>query len=95
MAKGLYYRPRTFRSQVLEGEENVYLDAGMLGVTTKHLYFHEPRQRFRVRLDKIVSFEPYSDGIGIMRDAQAAKPQMFLVGDGWFVFHLVTNVAQL
>ena len=95
VAKGLYYRPGTFRSRVHEWEENVHLDTGLLGVTTKHLYFHGPRKRFRMRLDKIVSFEPYADGLGIMRDTQTAKPQMFSVGDGWFIYNLVTNISQL
>jgi hypothetical protein len=53
------------------------------------------RKRFRVRLDRIVSFEPYSDGIGIMRDAQSAKPQMFSVGDGWFIYNPVSNIYRL
>ncbi len=95
VARGLYYRPSTFRSRVHEWEENVHADTGLLGVTTKHLYFHGPKKRFRVRLDKIVSFEPYSDGIGIMRDAQTAKPQVFSVGDGWFIYNLVTNISSL
>ena len=95
VAKGLYYRPGTFRSRVRELQENVHLDTGLLGVTTKHLYFHGPRKRFRMRLDKIVSFEPYADGLGVMRDTQTAKPQMFSVGDGWFINNLVTNISQL
>ena len=95
VAKGLYYRPSTFRSRVHEWEEDVHEDTGLLGVTTKHLYFHGPKKRFRVRLDKIVSFEPYADGLGIMRDAQTAKPQSFAVGDGWFIYNLVTNLSSL
>ena len=95
VAKGLYYRPSTFRSRVHQWEENVHADTGLLGVTTKHIYFHGPAKRFRVRFDRIVSFEPYSDGIGIMRDAQTAKPQIFSVGDGWFIYNLVTNISSL
>ena len=41
------------------------------------------------------SFEPYEDGFGIMRDAQTAKPQTFVTGDGWFVYNLATNLAQM
>ena len=48
----------------------------------------------RVRYDKIVAFDPYDDGFGIMRDAQTAKHQVFRTGDGWFAYHLVTNLAQ-
>ena len=67
----------------------------MLGLTTKHLYFAGARKKFRVRYAKIVSFEPYSDGLGIMRDAQTAKPQTFRTGDGWFAYNLAANLAQL
>ena len=95
VTRGLYYRPSAFRSRVHEWEEDIHADTGLLGVTTKHLYFHGAKKRFRIRLDKIVSFEPYSDGIGIMRDAQSAKPQVFSVGDGWFIYNLVTNISSL
>ena len=94
VAKGLYYRPGTFRSRAVEWDETVHADSGVLGVTSKHIYFHGPKKRFRVRYDKIVSFEPYNDGIEIMRDAQTAKPQAFRTGDGWFIYNLVSNLAQ-
>ena len=95
MAKGLYYRPSTFRSQPIEWEETVKADTGLLGLTTKHIYFAGTRKKFRVRYDKIVAFEPFSDGFGIMRDIQTAKPQTFQTGDGWFIYNLATNLAQL
>ena len=94
IAKGLYYRPGTFRARVHEWEETVHVDTGLLGITTKHLYFHGQRKRFRIRYDRIVSFEPYSDGIGVMRDALTAKPQSFRTGDGWFIYNLATNLAR-
>ena len=94
VAKGLYYSPRTFRSRAVEWEETVHEDTGLLGVTSKHIYFHGSRKRFRIRYDRIVSFEPYEDGIGVMRDAQTAKPQTFRTGDGWFIYNLVSNLAQ-
>ena len=94
VARGLYYRPSTFKSRQVEWEETVHEDTGLLGVTSKHIYFHGPRKRFRIRYDRIVSFEPYEDGIGVMRDAQTAKPQTFRTGDGWFIYNLATNLAQ-
>ena len=59
-----------------------HADTGLLGLTTKHIYFAGRKKKFRVRYDRIVSFDPYDDGFGIMRDAQAAKPQTFRTGDG-------------
>ena len=94
VARGLYYRPSTFRSRPIEWEETVHADTGLLGLTTKHIYFAGSRKKFRVRYDRIVSFDPYEDGFGIMRDAQTAKPQTFRTGDGWFPYNLATNLAQ-
>ena len=38
---------------------------------------------------------PCSDGLGIMRDDQTAKPQTFVTGDGWFVYNLAANLARM
>ena len=75
--------------------ETVHQDTGLLGFTTKHLYFSGGKKKFRVRYDRIVDFEPYDDGFGIMRDAQTAKPQRFKTGDGWFAYNLAVNLAQM
>ena len=69
----------------------IHADTGMLGLTTKHIYFAGSRKRSRVRYDRIVAFEPYSDEFGIMRDAQTARPQTFRTGDCWFPY----NLAQI
>ena len=95
VARGLYYRPSTFRSRAVEWEETVHQDTGLLGFTTKHLYFSGGKKKFRVRYDKIVDFEPFSDGFEIMRDLQTAKPQAFKTGDGWFAYNLAVNLAQM
>ena len=97
VASGVYLRQSAFRGHPVSVTETVKADAGLLGVTTRHIYFHGARERFRVRLDRIVSFEPHSDGIGIMRDLARAKPEAFRTDgeDGWFLYNLVTNVARL
>ena len=59
VAKGLCYRPGSFRSRSVEWEETVHADTGLLDFTTKHLYFSEPAKKFRLRYDKIVDFEPF------------------------------------
>ena len=95
VARGVYYRPGTFRSRTVEWEETVHQDTGLLGFTTKHIYFSGEKKKFRVRYDRIVDFEPFSDGFEIMRDAQTAKPQAFKTGDGWFAYNLAVNLAQM
>jgi len=96
IAKGIYYRTSAFQSQPVAITETVLGDNGLLAVTNKHLYFGGGSGKsFRVRLDKIVSFEPYSNGIGIHRDTATAKPESFVTGDGWFTFNLVRNAANM
>ena len=95
VARCLYHWPSTFRSQPIEWEETVHADTGMLDLTTRHIYFAASRKRFLVRYDRIVAFDPYEDGFGIMRDAQSAKPQTFRTSDGWFAYNLAANLAQL
>ncbi len=95
VAKGLYYRPSMFKSRVHEWDENVRVDTGKLGVTPKHLYFSGSKTSFRIRYDKIVAYEPFSDGIGFIQDTANAKPKKFVTSDGWFVYNLVTNLSNL
>ena len=95
IAKGVYYRVGSFRGLPVETTERVRVDTGILAVTTKHIYFQGATKAFRVRLDKVVSFVPYSDGVGIQRDAATAKPQFFITGDGWFTYNLLVNAARL
>ena len=82
-------------SRVVEWEETVLQGTGLLGFTTKHIYFSGPKKKFRVRYDRIVDFEPFADGFGLTRDARTAKPQSFRTGDGRFAFNLATNLAQM
>lgn len=73
----------------------VYIDNGYVIITNKHIYFAGRREKFRLSYKKIVSFEKYSDGIGVIRDAITAKPQVFITGDGPFAHDLVASLARL
>lgn len=95
IAKGVYYRTGQFRGTSMEYTERVHVDSGIVVITTKHIYFHGPRKPIRIPYNKIVSFQPMSDGIGIMKDTATAKPQYFMVGDGWFIYNLVANLSQI
>ena len=95
VARGLYYRPGVFRSRSVEWEETVHQDTGLLGFTTKHIYFSGPKKKFRVRYDRIVDFDPFSNGFELMRYVQTAKPQSFRTGDGRFAYNLAVNPAQM
>jgi hypothetical protein len=93
--RGVYYRMGAFKGHSVEHTERVHVDNGWVAVTDRNIYFAGMRKSVRLPYTKIVSFEPFSDGIGIIRDAATAKPQIFITGDGWFTYNLVTNLAQI
>jgi hypothetical protein len=75
--------------------ERTHIDTGVVVVTNKSIYFAGPKKSVRLPYEKIVSFQRFSNGLGATRDAATAKPQIFVTGDGWFTYNLVTNLAQL
>ena len=52
------------------------------------------RRKFRVRYDRIVSFEPFSDRSGIMGDAQTAQAPDLPDGRRLVPLLLAVNLAQ-
>ena len=97
VAKGVYIRPGAFRGRSVATSSMQHTDSGVLGITTKHIYFKGSSKSFRVRLEKIVSFDPYRDGLGIMRDTARAKPEVFRMGetDAWFLLNIIDAVMSL
>lgn len=92
--KGVYYRVGGFRGHPVEETKLIKIDEGILCVTNRHIYFGGKLKSFRISYDKIVSFTPCSDGIGIQRDSANAKPEYFITEDGWFTYNLVVNLAN-
>jgi hypothetical protein len=93
--KGVYYHTAGFKGYPVDRTERLHVDTGSVAITTKHIYFSGPRRAFRVPFAKIVSFEPFSNGLGFIRDSASAKPQILVTHDGWFTYNLVTNLARL
>lgn len=93
--KGVYYHSGSFKSRYVEKTQTEHMDTRILGVAAKHIYFPGSSKKFRVPFAKIVTIEPSSDGIVIMRDAASAKPQTFITEDGWFTYNLVADLSDL
>ncbi|WP_420635067.1 hypothetical protein [Candidatus Palauibacter sp.] len=96
VARGVYYRVGGTRGRNVSTTAMETVDSGLMAVTTKHLYFKGGGIRgksFRIRLNRIVSFEPYEDGVGLMRDTQRAKSEAFKTDDGLFTTNLLRVAA--
>ena len=93
--KGVYYHVSGFKGHAIDKTERVHVDTGIVAITTKQIYFSGSKKAFRIPYTKIVSFEPFTNGLGIIRDAASARPQIFVTHDGWFTYNLVSNLARL
>lgn len=93
ITKGVYYRVGQFKGNPVQTTQIVLIDIGLLAVTDKHLYFVGQTKSLKIRFDKIITFQPYSDAISISRDG-IAKPDIFKTEDGWFTYNLLTNLVQ-
>ena len=95
VAGGVYLRAASTRGERVETLHTVHVDSGLLGVTTKHIYFAGSHKAFRIPYRKIVAFDPFSDGLGVQRDAMTAKRQFFITNEGPFTYDLIANLARL
>lgn len=98
IARGVYYRTGNSRGRTVTSRSMEVVDSGIMGITTKHIYWAGQQgfgnsKSFRIRLNRIVSLDDYSDGIGIMRDTQRAKPEGFSGIDGGFATNLIEIAA--
>ena len=94
--KGVSVRTSGSRGTPVETEETIPRGIGPMAITTKHLYFKGERS-FRIPFGKMVSIEPYSDGVEITRDRANALPEFFIIGekDAPFAYGLLQAVPSL
>lgn len=95
VAMALYLKTTDLSAEVIESEETVYVDSGIMGLTTEHIYFSGSKKSIRINYRNIVAFKHYSNGIGVVQDTEQASPQSFVTDDGWFSYNLVSNLARL
>ena len=94
IAKGLYYRTSSFKGRPVKTTNIVPIAKGFLALTNKHLYFSSGVKNFRINYNKIITVNPYSDGVGVQKDGVTAKPQIFSNIDGWFCYNFIKNIAD-
>jgi len=77
VAKGVYFRVGAFGAQSQSHDELKELDRGRLTLTNKRLLFTGAKRTDEYNLAKIISIEPYSDGIAV-RTSGRSKVQYFI-----------------
>lgn len=70
IAKGVYIRTTGFGARSESHEEIRAIDSGTLTLTSKRLLFTGQKRTTSVKLEKIVSMEPFKDGIAVNREGK-------------------------
>lgn len=95
VCKGVYLRTSAFKGKPVETSEMVHAGTGSLILTTKHVFFQGPGSVVKVPAKKIISVEPFTDGILLHTDGASAKPRAFQNLDGLFAYNVMTNLNLL
>ena len=93
--KGLYFRKSYFRGETIVTQNMEYIATGLAYITDKNMYFNAAERGMRIPYAKIVSYIPYEDGLGILRDGVTAKPLCMKGIDGWFAYNFVKNINNI
>ena len=93
VCKGVYYRVGASKGHSVEYQYQNDLGNGVFIVTNKNIYFIGTKQ-VKLGISKILSFEPYSDGIVLVKDGANPKPYTFIGFDSWFVVNAMQLLAE-
>jgi hypothetical protein len=93
--KGVYYRVGSFKGTPIETTQMLSIGRGILVLTDKTIYYNCQQKSLKIPFKKLISIEPYSDGVGFQKDGASSKP-FFLKGmDSWFTYNLIINLQTI
>ena len=68
VAKGFYLRSGSYRPQSYSVDTMKLIDTGTIYLTNKRIIFTGNKKNSNIRIDKILDFTPYSDGVEIGKE---------------------------
>ncbi len=80
IAKGVYYRVGSISGHAVKKDEWKLIDSGTIYLTNKRLIFVGQSKNTNIRLNRILGFTPYSDGVEIDKDT-GRKPLLSFTQD--------------
>ncbi len=92
VCKGVYYRTGRFRGRPVETTYMERIGTGSVCLTDRNLYFHCTEKTLKIPFDKILSLEPYSNGLVLQKDGANDKPMFFENLDSWFCYNVISNL---
>lgn len=94
ICKGVYYRTGGFKGTPVETTYMQRIGTGSVCLTDKNLYFHSPEKSLKIPFSKILSLDPYSNGLGVQKDGANDKPMFFENLNSWFCYNAISNLKQ-
>lgn len=92
ICKGVYYRTGGFKGHPVETTYMQRIGTGSVCLTDRNLYFHCPEKALKIPFSKILSIEPYSNGMTIQKDGVNDKPMFFENLNSWFCYNVIANL---
>ena len=92
ICKGVYYRTGGFKGRPVETTYMQRIGTGSVCLTDKNLYFHCPQKSLKIPFAKILSVDPYSNGVSIQKDGVNDKPMFFENLNSWFCYNVIANL---
>lgn len=82
VAKGFWIRQNAFKGTPVKHDILTLVDfSGKCILTNKHIYWKGDKKSFRIKLEKLIHLNAYSNGIDFMRDTASAKPEFIGYND--------------
>lgn len=92
--KGIYIRPGAFEGQRVSETSIVPIGYGVVAITSKNLYYTVKNQTKRIKHEKIVSIEPYSDAICVSTDNMRDNTFYFYSDEPEFFANILQNAKN-
>lgn len=93
ICKGVYYNVGSTEGHSIEYQYKNSLGQGLCIMTNKNIYFIGDKH-IKIPVNKIISIEPYNNGIVIVKDGANPLPFTFLGCDSWFISNALNLLVE-
>ena len=91
--KGVSYRVGASRSIPIKEQVSIK-HPGVLVITSKRVVFSSPTESFSIPFTQLISFDPYSDGLGLQKGNSSYVLNLANNKSGEVTFKVLTNAIN-
>jgi hypothetical protein len=94
LMRGVYYRAGSMSVQPIRSQELQLIGTGQLYITNKRIVFVGENKASTIRYNKVVTVNPYSNGVEIMKDAGKSPTIILDSGHAELVYLLLCRLVS-